>query len=109
MNRIEWKPKALKQVRKIDPQHGAAIRKSVTAELTDLSQASNVKALTNHQYGYRLRVGNYRVFFDHEGGKAQVVQYHDLARLGVSHRLLGNLADNLVGAVAGENHRVLIA
>ncbi len=80
MNRIEWKPKALKQLRKIDPQHGAAIRTSVTAELSDLSQASNVKALTNHQYGYRLRVGNYRVFFDHEGGKAQVVHIEEVKK-----------------------------
>jgi len=24
-----------------------------------------VKALTNHQFNYRLRVGNYRVFFDY--------------------------------------------
>ena len=80
MHRIEWKPKALKQLRKIDPQHGAAIRKSVTAELTDLSQASNVKALTNHQYGYRLRVGNYRVFFDHGGGTARVVHIEEVKK-----------------------------
>ena len=33
----------------------------------DLAKARNVKALTNHEYGYRLRVGNYRVFFDHDG------------------------------------------
>ena len=33
----------------------------------DLSKARNVKALTNHEFGYRLRVGSYRVFFDHDG------------------------------------------
>ena len=27
----------------------------------------NVKALTNHKYQYRLRVGNYRVFFNFDG------------------------------------------
>ena len=32
--------------------------------LSDLPNAKNVKALTNHAYGYRLRVGNYRVLFD---------------------------------------------
>jgi mRNA-degrading endonuclease RelE of RelBE toxin-antitoxin system len=31
-----------------------------------LPTAKNVKALTNHQYGYRLKVGNYRVLFDVE-------------------------------------------
>ena len=27
----------------------------------------NVKQLSNHTYGYRLRVGNYRVLFDFDG------------------------------------------
>jgi mRNA interferase RelE/StbE len=35
--------------------------------LVDLSQARNVKALTNHEFGYRLRVGDYRVLFDIDG------------------------------------------
>lgn len=39
----------------------------MSIEWVDLSQARNVKALTNHEYGYRLRVGNYRVFFDFDG------------------------------------------
>jgi len=39
----------------------------VTKELVDLSAARNVKALTNHEFGYRLRVGNYRVFFEFDG------------------------------------------
>jgi len=46
---------------------GSRIRKRVTAELADLTQARNVKALTTHEYGYRLRVGNYRVFFEFDG------------------------------------------
>lgn len=32
----------------------------------------NVKSLTNHQYGYRLRVGRYRVFFDLEEGEISI-------------------------------------
>lgn len=43
------------------------IRRAVSTELVDLSKARNVKTLTNHEYGYRLRVGNYRVFFEFEG------------------------------------------
>ena len=39
----------------------------MSTEWVDLSKARNVKALTNHEYGYRLRVGNYRVFFDFDG------------------------------------------
>ncbi|MNO07198.1 hypothetical protein D3C81_2292950 [compost metagenome] len=33
-----------------------------------MPDCQNVKVLSNHQYGYRLRVGNYRVLFDWDGG-----------------------------------------
>ena len=32
-----------------------------------MPNVQNVKALTRHQFGYRLRVGRYRVLFDWEG------------------------------------------
>jgi mRNA-degrading endonuclease RelE of RelBE toxin-antitoxin system len=67
MNSIFWRPKALRQLRKIEPSANAKIRKAVSTELVDLSTARNVKALTNHEYDYRLRVGNYRVFFNFDG------------------------------------------
>lgn len=57
----------MRQLRKIDAHTGKLIRTAITAELTDLAHARNVKTLTNHAYGYRLRVGNYRVFFDFDG------------------------------------------
>lgn len=67
MNAINWQPRALRQLRKIDARDGKQIRDAVSAELVDLSRARNVKALSNHEYGWRLRVGNYRVFFDFDG------------------------------------------
>jgi mRNA-degrading endonuclease RelE of RelBE toxin-antitoxin system len=67
VNSIDWQPRALKQLRKLDAQAGKQIRTAVTAELADLSTARNVKSLTNHEYGYRLRVGSYRVFFEFDG------------------------------------------
>ena len=67
MNSINWQPKALRQLRKVDAHAGKQIRAAVSTELPDLSMARNVKALTDHEYGYRLRVGNYRVFFDFDG------------------------------------------
>lgn len=67
MNVINWQPKALRQLRKIDAHAAKQIRTAVTAELADLSKATNVKALGSHEYGYRLRVGNYRVFFEYDG------------------------------------------
>ncbi len=67
MNSIKWEPKALRQLRKIEPNASRQIREAVSAELVDLATGRNVKALTKHQYHYRLRVGNYRVFFNFDG------------------------------------------
>ena len=39
----------------------------MNTELLDLSKARNVNALKNHEFGYRLLVGNYGVFFDFDG------------------------------------------
>ena len=64
MNAINWQPKALRQLRKLDAQAGKQIRNAVTTELVDLSKARNVKALTNYACSHRLRVGSYRVLFD---------------------------------------------
>lgn len=63
MFKINWNKKAVKQLAKVDGQDRNRIATAVTA-LSDLPNAQNVKALTNHEYGYRLRVGNYRVLFD---------------------------------------------
>ena len=67
-------------MRKISAQAGVAIRKSVNEELVDLTKARNVKALTNHEFGYRLRVGNYRVFFDFEGNAACIVSIEEVRK-----------------------------
>ena len=36
--------------------------------LADFPNCQGVKKLTNHEYSYRLRAGNYRVFFEFDGG-----------------------------------------
>ena len=79
MNAINWQPKALRQLRKVDAHAGKQIRAAVSTELLDLSKARNVKTLTNHEYGYRLRVGNYRVFFDFDGA-VRIVSIEDVRR-----------------------------
>jgi mRNA interferase RelE/StbE len=67
MNEIQWRIIAIKQLRKIAPRHADQIRAAVGEELVDLSLARNVKKLVKHKYPYRLRVGNYRVFFSYDG------------------------------------------
>ncbi|WP_322364926.1 type II toxin-antitoxin system RelE/ParE family toxin [Pseudomonas sp. Teo4] len=36
--------------------------------LAHMPDVQNLKVLVNHSYGYRLRVGNYRILFDWDGG-----------------------------------------
>ncbi len=64
MNRIEWTRKALKQLRKI-PNPAKTLISEKVGTLENLTTAANIKKLTDHRYDYRLRVGDYRVFFNY--------------------------------------------
>ena len=66
-NAILWQPRALRQLRKVPPTDAYRIRCAVGAELSDLSKSRQIKALVGHEYGYRLRVGRWRVLFDYDG------------------------------------------
>lgn len=39
----------------------------------------NVKALTHHEYGYRLRIGNFRVLFDWSG-EIKIVEIQEVKK-----------------------------
>jgi len=60
---INWSKTAARQLAKIASTDRRRITAAVST-LADLPNAGNVKALKQHQYGYRLRVGSYRVLFD---------------------------------------------
>jgi len=79
VNRIEWKRKALKQLRKFDRQYRVKIFDAV-GELTDLETCSNIKRLANHTYDYRMRVGSYRVFFDLIDGEITIVEIQEVKK-----------------------------
>ena len=66
MNTINWTRKAVKQLLKLHSQHQVQIRDAVSG-LKDMPDVVNIKSLTDHEYGYRLRVDNYRVLFDWDG------------------------------------------
>lgn len=66
MNTIKYQRKAAKQLSKL-PQKVSADIVLACSELKDFPDCQNIKKLSNHQYDYRLRVGNYRVFFDFDG------------------------------------------
>ncbi|MCG8635794.1 MAG: type II toxin-antitoxin system RelE/ParE family toxin [Desulfobacterales bacterium] len=65
MKDILWNNKARKQMKKIPINYRDAIFQSVD-KLKDFPGAKglDVKALRNHKYDYRMRVGRYRVLFD---------------------------------------------
>lgn len=60
---VEVTKKALKQLNKIQLQD----RKKIFAGIQNLKNSEtwgDVRKLVNHQYGYRLRIGSYRVLFN---------------------------------------------
>ena len=64
MKKIEWKNKAIKQLRKIPKPDRLHIETAVSA-LAEGFEFSDIKVLKNHMYHYRLRVARYRVLFNH--------------------------------------------
>ncbi len=67
MNAILWTNKAARQLRKLEARTRADIHEAVSRKLPHFPNCSGVKALLHHTSGYRLRVGNYRVLFNHDG------------------------------------------
>jgi mRNA interferase RelE/StbE len=61
---IEFKPKAVKDLRSLPKQIQSKILDKIQLMENDL--AGDVKKLTNFTPEYRLRVGNYRVLFEIE-------------------------------------------
>lgn len=78
MNKILWHKKAVKQLLKLHSQHQVQVRDAVT-ELASMPNVHNVKSLTNHDYGYRLRVGSYRVLFDWES-EIKIVEVQEVKK-----------------------------
>ena len=62
---IDFKPRAVKDLKKLPPRENRRIVETIEAMQSDL--AGDVKRLTNFTPEYRLRVGDYRVLFEIEG------------------------------------------
>ncbi|GKT08905.1 type II toxin-antitoxin system RelE/ParE family toxin [Desulforhabdus sp. TSK] len=62
--KVIWQPKALKQLKKVCDRAIQERILTATRELSTFPACSNVKPLVNHDYGYRLRVGNWRILFN---------------------------------------------
>ena len=69
--RVTIKRKAEKQIAHIAPAMQPRIVAGIHA-LSDSATWGDVRALVNHKYGYRLRVGDYRVLFDISNGQLAI-------------------------------------
>ncbi|MDR1367728.1 MAG: type II toxin-antitoxin system RelE/ParE family toxin [Candidatus Accumulibacter sp.] len=78
MNEIFYARKAAKQLRKLPASDSKAIRREV-GKLVDMPECAGVKALVDHAYRYRLRVGNFRIFFDFDGA-ARIVSIEEVKK-----------------------------
>lgn len=47
--------------------------------LESMPNCQNVKALTSHTFGYRLRVGNFRILFDWYG-EIRIVEIQEIKK-----------------------------
>lgn len=77
MKIVVFQRKALKQLRKIPI--GAEIRRKCD-DLAHFPYCANIKALSNHKYEYRFRVGSYRVFFNIEGDTMNIVSIEEVKK-----------------------------
>jgi len=60
MNKVQWSTRALRQVRKLPDSERQQISEAAD-DLENMPNCQQVKALKNHRYGYRKRVGQYRI------------------------------------------------
>ena len=67
---VEFKPAALKDLKKLDKQEQKSIIEKIESLQNNLS--GDVKHLTNFTPEYRLRIGNYRILFEVEAGKVVI-------------------------------------
>jgi mRNA-degrading endonuclease RelE of RelBE toxin-antitoxin system len=62
MRQIEWKKKAIRQIRKIKSQRTKNMIYDAVGSLKDFPNCPNVKKLKDRN-DFRLRVGKWRIFF----------------------------------------------
>ena len=68
--RIEFRPKALRDLKRLSPGVSRRIEQKIQLLADDMS--GDVKRLVNFTPGYRLRVGDWRVLFQPEGARLVV-------------------------------------
>jgi len=80
VNDVTYSNKAARQLRKLQPSDSRVVRTECN-KLANMPNCRNqdIKTLVNHKYQYRLRVGNFRVFFDFDGA-AKIVWVEEVKK-----------------------------
>lgn len=77
-NQVEWTQAAVRELGKIDRRYQKAIREKV-GRLADFPQvALDIKHLDGNQY--RLRHGDYRIFFQVVDGRPKIIRIESVKR-----------------------------
>ena len=81
MYAVQVQAKASRQLRKVAKKYRDDYEVLIAAieTLKDWPSVTGVKALTNHRYGYRMRIGRFRVFFD-VGSDVKIVYVEEVKR-----------------------------
>jgi len=64
MYEIDWAPRARRQLAKLHDRETWLRLFAAIGRLQSFPSVAGLDALRNHRFGYRLRVGNYRVLID---------------------------------------------
>ena len=79
MNKLNYTKKATKQLRRITGVHVDRIVEAINALIDFPEVYKDVKALNNHDYGYRMRVGDYRVLFNFDN-EAKIITIEEVKK-----------------------------
>jgi len=64
MYEIDWATKAYRQLHKIRNRKIREALYDAADTLRHWPDCRNIRSLTGHEYGYRMRVGDWRILFD---------------------------------------------
>lgn len=79
-NKIDWSTNAVRQMKKIDKRYVGPIREKVK-QLKDFPKVDlDIKKLMDGKNKYRLRVGDYRIIFEVNGGKPTIITIQQVSR-----------------------------
>ncbi|HID00578.1 MAG TPA: type II toxin-antitoxin system RelE/ParE family toxin [Piscirickettsiaceae bacterium] len=78
--RVEWTTRSLKQMKKLKDQQIIRRLYQKGETLKNFPNVPGVKALINHPYPYRLRVGDYRLFFSIKDDKLEIIQIEEVKK-----------------------------